>query len=114
MDFDTFKISGPEDSTEAIGESANGALLQDTGVSAVKYTATGQCLYDRFAVTSPGNPTPPIICGLNSKQHSTHQPFLTTLLVSLLVSFLVYVDASAFGCNDLIFDLGSGGNVAER
>ena len=32
--------------------------------------AQGQCLMDQFRVTSPGNPTPPIICGVNSGEHS--------------------------------------------
>ena len=30
----------------------------------------GQCLMDTFMVTSPGNPTPPVICGINTGEHS--------------------------------------------
>ena len=30
----------------------------------------GQCLLDTFSVTSPGNPTPPVICGVNTGEHS--------------------------------------------
>ena len=30
----------------------------------------GQCLMDTFMVTSPGNPSPPMICGLNTGEHS--------------------------------------------
>ena len=30
----------------------------------------GQCLMDTFMVTAPGNPSPPMICGLNTGEHS--------------------------------------------
>ena len=30
----------------------------------------GQCLQDTFSVTSPGNPSPPVICGVNTGEHS--------------------------------------------
>ena len=29
----------------------------------------GDCIYDTFTVTSPGNPSPPVICGYNTGQH---------------------------------------------
>ena len=37
----------------------------------------GQCLMDTFMVTSPGNPSPPMICGLNTGEHSNlwRKPF---------------------------------------
>ena len=47
-------------------------------VSVAKYLAAlaaypqGQCLMDTFMVTSPGNPTPPVICGTNSGEHSKY------------------------------------------
>ena len=36
----------------------------------------GQCLTDTFSVTSPGSPTPPVICGDNNGQHSNIQDSL--------------------------------------
>ena len=37
----------------------------------------GQCLMDTFMVTAPGNPSPPMICGLNTGEHSNllRKPF---------------------------------------
>ena len=80
----------------------------------------GQCLMDTFMVTSPGNPSPPMICGLNTGEHSNwlrnyllptfhHQMYSVMLYMRQLVShksfFIVYVDASDL-CNELAFALG--------
>ena len=39
-------------------------------VAAKQVANAGQCLMDQFMVTSPGNPAPPVICGVNSGEHS--------------------------------------------
>ena len=39
-------------------------------IAAKQVANAGQCLMDQFMVTSPGNPAPPVICGVNSGEHS--------------------------------------------
>ena len=59
MDFNTFNIAQPSVETDS------------TGIFNTKeYTDRSVCTNDQFIVTSPGNPTPPVICGSNSLQHS--------------------------------------------
>ena len=66
----------------------------------------GQCLTDTFSVTSPGSPTPPVICGDNNGQHSNIQEFskIKSLINLTKILILVYVDASE-ACNILSFQL---------
>ena len=45
-------------------------------VAAKAGATAGQCLMDTFMVTSPGNPTPPVICGVNSGEHSNVHDWL--------------------------------------
>ena len=68
LDFDTFVISGPSTST-ATGEAkiSGGVLNTASGISA---TTASQCLTDRFQVTNSGGITPPVICGINTGEHS--------------------------------------------
>ena len=33
-------------------------------------TSATQCQNDRFSISSPGNPSPPVICGTNTDEHS--------------------------------------------
>ncbi|XP_059081532.1 uncharacterized protein LOC131879276 [Tigriopus californicus] len=91
LDFNSFVIAGPSTSTLSFGKILNG-VVSATGKVAVS-TAT-RCLIDQFSVTSPGNPSPPTICGINSGEH-------------------MYVDASD-ACNDLSFQLGSAGTTGRR
>lgn len=60
LDFNTFLISGPSTSSLTVGKL----------IAATEYTLRGTCQTDRFSVTSPGNPTPPVICGSNAGEHS--------------------------------------------
>ena len=55
----TFNIAGPTIGTTA----ANNAPVNNGG-------AIGDCLTDSFTLTSPGNNGSPVICGLNTGQHS--------------------------------------------
>ena len=38
--------------------------------TAVVMHEDGQCQTDTFSVTAPGNDAPPVICGINSGEHS--------------------------------------------
>ena len=59
LDFNTFNIAQPS------------MAIDSSGVfNAHPYTDRSVCTNDQFIVTSPGNPTPPVICGENSLQHS--------------------------------------------
>ena len=60
LDFNTFVINGPSSATVSVG------IIN----TANPYSLRSNCLTDKFSVTSPGNPTPPIICGMNSGEHS--------------------------------------------
>ena len=57
----TFTIAGPElGTTTATGTAA--MTTQGPGI--------GDCLTDTFTIASPGNVGSPVICGVNSMQHS--------------------------------------------
>ena len=61
LDFNTFNIAQPSMSSDTAGSG-----IFNTN----PYTDRSVCTNDQFIVTSPGNPTPPVICGMNSLQHS--------------------------------------------
>ncbi len=71
LDFDTFIITGPSTSTDTVT-----TLVKNSGVvggklgQVVPVSAAGQCLTDRFSVTNAGGPSPPVICGTNTAEHS--------------------------------------------
>ena len=50
-----------------LGKELNG-VISASGTKDI--TAETQCNNDQFVVTSPGNPTPPVICGTNTNEHS--------------------------------------------
>ena len=72
----TFVIAGPSTVTTTIGAIQRGASIAGGAGDAVN-DAT-QCKDDQFAVTSPGNPTPPVICGTNTNAHSKYFVVLST------------------------------------
>ena len=50
------------------GKEINGVVSADgNGIPIVSAT---QCNMDTFSISSPGNPSPPVICGKMSKEHS--------------------------------------------
>ena len=57
-------ITGPESTTTTVSVTKCGA---------VPMFELGQCQTDIFSVTAPGNNAPPVICGINSKEHSKIQ-----------------------------------------
>ena len=77
LDFDEFDIAQPftcgSSSTSVACTTSDGPLI-------------GDCIYDSMTVTTPGSPTPPIICGYNTGQH-------------------MYVESSD-QCNKIIFNIG--------
>ena len=60
LDFLNFVVTGPSTST----------VSNFIPISALPSTDRSRCLVDQFSVTSPGNPAPPVICGMNTNQHS--------------------------------------------
>ena len=49
------------------GKEINGVISTD-GVE--KIVSATQCNKDTFSISSPGNPSPPVICGMMTKEHS--------------------------------------------
>ena len=94
LDFDTFVISGPSTSTTIVTNLLNGAPARLAETDAVAASLSTRCLTDTFAVTNPGGPTPPLICGTNTGEH-------------------MYVDASD-DCNTLDFHIGSASSTTTR
>ena len=72
----TFVMAGPSTVTTTTGQILLGESIPGGGGDAVN-DAT-QCKDDQFAVTSPGNPTPPVICGTNTNAHSKYFVVLST------------------------------------
>jgi hypothetical protein len=66
LDFNTFSITGPDTATATVGKMLSGQIL--TGGTSVSLAT--ECLTDTFSVTNPGGNAPPVICGLNTGQHS--------------------------------------------
>lgn len=86
LDFSKFDISQPSVQASLDPAMFNFKLFNGVvGPAGLDVSTMGQCLTDTFSVTSPGSPTPPIICGDNNGQH-------------------MYVDASE-ACNILSFQL---------
>jgi len=60
LDFTEFNIAQPftcgDSSSSVACTTSDGPLI-------------GDCLYDQFTVTSPGAPSPPVVCGYNTGQH---------------------------------------------
>ncbi|XP_059096772.1 uncharacterized protein LOC131891258 [Tigriopus californicus] len=95
LDFERFVVAGPSTSTSQSLRILNGAV-SSSSFAPFANTAS-QCLTDSFAVTNPGGPSPPVLCGTNSGEH-------------------IYLDASP-SCNDLVFQFGgtsSGASFANR
>lgn len=78
----TFVINGPSTADETVGKILAGEPASGAGTEVTRQT---QCLEDTFAVSNPGGPSPPVICGTNTGEH-------------------MYVDA-AEACNTLSFQL---------
>jgi len=57
----TFDIAGPVEGTTLANAAA--ATVSNGG-------SVGDCVTDQFSASSPGNMGSPIICGLNTGQHS--------------------------------------------
>eukprot|EP00094_Tigriopus_californicus_P013150 TCALIF_12717-PA protein Name:"Protein of unknown function" AED:0.00 eAED:0.00 QI:40/1/1/1/0.14/0.25/8/0/189 len=57
LDFTTFSIAGPTVGTASTLGNTNGGSI-------------GDCTEDSFSLTSPGNIGSPLICGVNTGQHS--------------------------------------------
>jgi len=70
LDFITFVISGPSTSTANAGGIVNGIPAQNGQGSGV--TTATQCLTDSFsaATAASGVGRPPVICGINTGEHS--------------------------------------------
>eukprot|EP00094_Tigriopus_californicus_P010821 TCALIF_10438-PA protein Name:"Protein of unknown function" AED:0.11 eAED:0.11 QI:0/0.72/0.83/0.91/0.63/0.75/12/47/345 len=64
FDFTTFMINGPITASAV----SNTALIGATNAGG----AIGDCTTDTFSITSPRNFAPPVICGFNTGQHTTH------------------------------------------
>ncbi|TRY80719.1 hypothetical protein TCAL_15429, partial [Tigriopus californicus] len=68
LDFERFVVAGPSTSTSQSLRILNGAV-SSSSFAPFANTAS-QCLTDSFAVTNPGGPSPPVLCGTNSGEHS--------------------------------------------
>ena len=68
LDFNTFVITGPSTLTDTSTKILNGA----TNAGGVEVSTASQCLTDSFSVTSPGGSTNPVLCGVNSGEHSKY------------------------------------------
>ena len=66
LDFNSFTITGPSTSTLSNIKLKFGQPVS-TGLS---HTTGSRCLADRFSVTNPGGQAPPVICGVNTGEHS--------------------------------------------
>ena len=67
LDFTTFVISDPSNSAVTSFAMQNG---NPQVVPILDHTNAGVCNTDSFAVTSPGGASTPIICGVNTDEHS--------------------------------------------
>ena len=69
LDFITFAILGPSTADVSVGKTLMGAL-DATNTAGMASTLESRCLDDVFAISNPGGPSPPKICGYNSDTHS--------------------------------------------
>ena len=60
LDFQSFIINQPEGVSAVSVAKVGGKSMFDTT----------QCQIDIFSVTAPGNNAPPVICGINTGEHS--------------------------------------------
>jgi len=68
LDFITFAILGPSTADVSVGKTLMGAL-DATNTAGMASTLESRCLDDVFAISNPGGPSPPKICGYNSDTH---------------------------------------------
>ncbi len=69
LDFDMFSITGPSRDAVAVAKRiAKSGVVAPGGT--VSVTAVTQCLTDTFSVTNGDGPSPPVICGVNTGEHS--------------------------------------------
>ena len=76
LDFANFVITGPTLDTATVSERIRNSGLLGTPNPAVAVgeeafvSALGQCQTDTFSVSNPDGPSPPTICGVNTREHS--------------------------------------------
>merc|ERR1712223_1753948 len=85
LDFITFNIAGPETGIITVGNAVSGNI--DPSGTGKEAGLQSRCLTDIFAISNPGGPSPPQICGYNADTH-------------------MYVDMGE-NCIDLAFQLGT-------
>merc|ERR1712223_620763 len=85
LDFITFNIAGPETGIVTVGNAVSGNI--DPSGTGKEAGLQSRCLTDIFAISNPGGPSPPQICGYNADTH-------------------MYVDMGE-NCIDLTFQLGT-------
>ncbi len=84
LDFTTFVLTQPSSSLDVVTKRLALSGVQ-TPTGTVPVTAVGQCLTDTFSVVNPDGPSPPVICGTNSGQHSEGQVATCNLQVANFV-----------------------------
>ncbi len=67
LDFVNFNIAGPTANMATIVLTKGGVPNTASGIA---QSAQTQCQTDTFSVTNPSGSAPPVICGVNTGQHS--------------------------------------------
>ena len=75
-------------------------------VSWIPGAAIGDCLTDTFSYTSPGNAGSPIICGVNTGQHSKSNPCRKKKKYLVLNHCLTVILDASDVCNTVSFTFG--------